>query len=122
MFAYYPLPADGGAGGGALSVYVDPNPAEFYQPYRLGTATVDVVAVVTGGAKPYSYKWTYLSGDTQIYPASFISGDNTFTAHSDGTGIPIVYNAVWRLTVTDALSATASVDVDVRLAIGTSPP
>lgn len=123
MFAYYPLPdAAGGGGGGALALEVDPNPAEFYQPYRLGTATVDVFAIVTGGTGPYTYKWTYLIGDTQIYPTSFTSGDNTFTAHSDGTGVPITYNATWRLTVTDALSATASVDLPVKLAIGVSPP
>lgn len=78
------------------------------------TVTTDATTMTpTGGTAPYSYAWTLLggSGDTPtINNAAFAT--TTFTQTDGGSGDDL---DVWtvRGTVTDALSATATVDITV---------
>lgn len=122
MFAYYPLPGEGAGGGGALSIVIRPNPAEYYKPSVYYTASKEVRCIITGGTAPYTVAWTFVSGDTQIYPAGYDGDENIFYADAPGDSLPHVYQAVWRATVTDAASATANTTVSVLLAFGTQPP
>lgn len=117
MFFYYPL---GGGGSSALAVTIIPPEADLYVPSNYGTASIDVSAAITGGTPPFDVQWRRVLGDSNIIPGSFEGADNYFYANNDDA-LPHVFTATWRATVTDALSATATADVDITLAFGTAP-
>lgn len=72
-------------------------------------STGSVTCTVSGGQGPYSYAWAYISG-TAAAVGSPSSNTTTFS-RSLGNGL---YNGTYRCTVTDALSNTAFVDVNVQ--------
>lgn len=78
----------------------------------LGTVVTSAVqANPVGGVGPYTYSWTYLSGDVGFSAVSSTSTSTTFSitlsTYSD-------YKvAVWRCTITDSAGQTATCDVDV---------
>lgn len=120
MFFYYPLPDVGG--GGALTIKVRPNPAENYEANVGNASSVNVKAYISGGTAPYTVQWTFVSGSTLIYPSAYTGIDNTMNADAPHDGLPKQYTGVWRATVTDAVSATASDDFSITLAMGIQPP
>lgn len=65
----------------------------------------------TGGTAPYSYAWTYVSGDSYTI--------NSPTSSSTTFRTILIANepkiGVYRLTVTDAAAATVSADVTVEM-------
>jgi hypothetical protein len=66
---------------------------------------------ITGGVGPYTQLWTRQSGDSPT-----ISDDellNPTWSATVNSGDPNV--SVWRVTVTDAMSSTASFDITVTL-------
>lgn len=65
------------------------------------------------GTSPFTYAWTRISGDTGINADSASSATTTFTR--SGCVYDVVYAAVFRCTITDNTSATATVDVGVSL-------
>lgn len=79
-----------------------------------GTATVSATATVTvqGGAAPYSYQWSYVSGDNFVLSAP----TNATTRFSD-TGGPGTANGLYRWTATDANASTATGTTSVTLTI-----
>lgn len=67
---------------------------------------------VTGGTSPFTYSWARISGSTvpQISNASAQNPGWSNLNTPDGT-----HQAVWRVTVTDANSNTATRDITVTL-------
>lgn len=75
-----------------------------------GSITTNSVTVTPeGGTGPYAYAWTYVSGDT-FTVSSASSATTTFSAT---LAAGETRHGVYRCTITDSLSATASVDVPV---------
>lgn len=70
-------------------------------------------ATGTGGSTPYTYAWTYVSGDSGISCNSSTASATTFQALVSSS-IPS-RTAVWRCTITDSLGATATADVSIDL-------
>jgi hypothetical protein len=87
-----------------------------------GTTTITSsasTASASGGAGGYTYTWARISGSTGISAVSPNSQATTFTAI--GLAADEARSAVFRCTVTDAASATATVDVSVTITrLGTS--
>lgn len=67
---------------------------------------------VTGGTAPFTFSWTRVSGSTvpQVSSAT-AQNPNWFNNNTPEGG----YSAVWRVTVTDANSNTATDDINVTL-------
>lgn len=109
-----PLPG-GGGGGGSFTATASPGSA-------VGAVTDDKLFVVVtsnsvtvtpaGGTAPYTHLWTYVSGDSAPVPTSSTAASTAFSATVGRDQEKI---AVWKDTVTDALGATASVNVSVSL-------
>lgn len=78
------------------------------------TAISDLAtATESGGTGPYTYAWTFVSGDAMTIGAP-TSNATTFSKTNDVAGNP-VFNAVFKCTVTDNNSNTAEDTVDVQL-------
>lgn len=66
-----------------------------------------VTCNVVGGIPPYSYNWTYVSGDGSVYANSDGSATTRFSRYTTDTTL---YTAVWKCVVTDAAAATVDSD------------
>ncbi len=77
--------------------------------------TVTTVALpnttITGGVAPYTQAWTRQSGDSPTISDN--TALNPTWSATVTSGDPNV--SVWRVTVTDAMSSTASYDITVTL-------
>ena len=70
-----------------------------------GTATTfPVTATPTDGIAPYTYQWSYVSGDATTSCTSATASTTTFSR--TGTAPAGPYNAVWKCTVTDSAGNT----------------
>lgn len=79
-----------------------------------GSITTDAVtATPVGGTAPYTQVWTYVSGDASITADSDLALTTTFTGSVSSAAE--VKSAVWRITLTDSLAATASATVGVSI-------
>ena len=73
-----------------------------------GVVQTNIVTVTpAGGTGPYTYSWTYVSGDT----VTVLSPTSAATRFSSATGA----EAVYKCTVTDSLAATAVVNVGISI-------
>jgi hypothetical protein len=81
-------------------------------PTSGSVTTPSVTVTPTGGTGPYTYAWTYDSGDVGFSANTASSASTTFTG-SVAAGEDLV--AVWRCTVTDSLAATCFVTVGVSI-------
>lgn len=76
-----------------------------------GVVQTNIVTVTpAGGTGPYTYSWTYVSGDT----VTVLSPTSAATRFSSATGA----EAVYKCTVTDSLAATAVVNVGISISNG----
>lgn len=104
--------------GGALSASTSPAVVEGFvdilEPAPPVTAVTSsaCTATASGGTGPYTYAWTYVSGSSAISADSPTGASTTFTANVSKNGSK---SAVWKVTVTDSLSATASANVSIDL-------
>lgn len=65
----------------------------------------------SGGVGPYTYSWARISGSTVPGASSLTAQNPTWSAASvSGT-----QSAVWRVTITDSLGATATAEISVTL-------
>lgn len=70
----------------------------------------------SGGYSPYTYAWTYVSGDAGIACSNSTAQSPSFSKTlSAGPGGSTDTNAVWRCTVTDSASQTAHADINIHL-------
>lgn len=105
-----------GAAATALSVTASPNPATGTVVIADGPTTTTVysetcTATASGGTPGYTYSWTRISGSAAITATNPSSASTAFT----GTIFAGTTTAVFRVTVTDAASNTATFDVTVEL-------
>lgn len=95
----------------------DPTTINFFDtldPSSVFTVTTDATTVTpSGGTGPYTYAWSYVSGDTHIVALSP-------TADTTAFGAPTAYaelDAVWKCTVTDAGGLTAEALVSISISL-----
>lgn len=75
--------------------------------------TASVTVTATGGTSPYTYAWTWFSGGSSITITSATSASTTFS--TTGLAESATRSGVARCTVTDNVSATYTIDVDVQI-------
>lgn len=98
-------------GKSALSVSADDVDAIAAGFANSGNVSGDTTATVTGGASPFTFAWTRLSGD---FPnISNLNVQNPGFSATVFDGVPNV--STWRVTVTDANSNTATATITVTL-------
>lgn len=100
-------------------VFVSPSPAvKVDLPSGLATSVI-VVGVVNAGTGPFTYKWTYMSGDSFTINTPLSSSTSFTTSGTAGQ----LKSGVYHLTVTDTGNSNAqtSVDVSVRFTFAGSP-
>lgn len=98
-------------GAGALSFSATASPISAVGSGLGGTVQTNTVTVTpAGGTGPYTYSWTYVSGDT----VTVLSPTSAATRFSSATGA----EAVYKCTVTDSLAATAVVNVGISISNG----
>jgi hypothetical protein len=107
-------------GAGDLSATVSPAVVSKTTHVGVGGPTVALVTTlqsasvsVIGGNDPYTYAWTFVSGDSAVLCNSPTSSSTQFhaTIHKNNS-----VSAIWRCTVTDDDDTTVTVDVTVNLA------
>lgn len=79
-----------------------------------GTVVTSQAVTVTpsGGQTPYTYLWTYVSGDTEVVPTSSTLATTTFRAFRSSPGI---YSASYKCVVDDAVTSIDSSTVTITL-------
>lgn len=94
----------GGGGGGSFSVNLSRTDSYNLEGNAPGTTFTLQPVIATGvdGVAPYSYAWTYVSGDTQIYPNNSNTATTRFFAYVPDGGDS--FAAVYKCVVTDAAS------------------
>lgn len=112
--------AGAGAGGSpALSASASPTTVSGFDTVVApdsSTATTDPTTVTpTGGVAPYTYSWAFVSGNTATINSP-TSATTTFTrsVFLDTAGQSVFRTGVYRCTVTDSASQTATADVTVE--------
>lgn len=75
----------------------------------VSVTTETAIMSASGGVFPYTYQWTYVSGETAV--VSNPTGSST--QFSRGQVVESFLQGVYRCTVTDAASNTVSVNVNV---------
>lgn len=96
----------------ALSASVSPGVASS-STGSASQATNSVTVTATGGTSPYTYAWTWASGGASITIDANTSATTTFSATGLTSGE--TRTGIARCTVTDNVSATYTVDVDVTI-------
>lgn len=105
------------AGGGSLVATVSPlsltgnGAGEVTTGEGAGASATTCTVTPSGGTGPYTYAWTKVSGATVTVDAP-TSATTSFTTTLSPGGFSY---SVYRCTVTDSLSATATADVSVTL-------
>jgi len=90
------------------------------EPYNFGIApglvTSDTPGTsVTGGLAPYTFNWTYVSGEPGFSISSTTEQNPTWSFFFD---TPSIVSAVWRVTVNDS-AGSAPVTLDITITLST---
>lgn len=103
----------GGGGGGGLTAEVNFTAAGG-TGYAPGTARSDpIICTGVNGVPPYTYLWTYVSGDTDIFATRVNESTTRFSRYISAEG---TFTGVWKCVVTDSAAATAdSPPIDISL-------
>ena len=97
--------------GTSSALTISISPGDMYKS-RTGTGSITSnidTASGAGGVAPYTYAWTYVSGDSYTinFPASAVTTFTTFLGSGNSK------SGVYRCTVTDSASNTASATVTI---------
>lgn len=105
-------------GGAGLSATADPG-SLLGLKFGLGTVYTDNPAIVTaqGGQVPYTYLWTFVSGDATVTPQLLTSMSTRFQAYFTAPGTK---DAVYKCVVTDANTVTADTNT-VAISLSSEP-
>ena len=95
-----------GRSGAPLSVAATPGPIYTLRSGTGSATSVSDVAVATGGAGSYTYAWTYVSNE--VYTINTPSAASTTFTTNVSAGV--LKQGTYRVTATDAASATAFAD------------
>ena len=96
----------------ALSVSILPSPN--FKVGNVATVTTSATtATPVGGAGPYTYAWTYRSGDVTITCSANTAQAPTFQA--TGMVSPEIRETTWRCVVTDSVLSTTFSDVLIHI-------
>lgn len=98
--------------GSALVITSDQSSVSGLADNGSSATTPTVTATAAGGTSPYSYSWSFVSGDNGIIINSASAATTTF---SGTPGVNNSLSATYLCTVTDDLSETATVSVTVTL-------
>lgn len=99
--------------GVALSASASPNSANSSSATAGSQTTNTVTVTPAGGTSPYTYSWARLSGDTTTTISNSTLATVNWTATLGAANPSRI--STWRCTVTDNVSATTTVDVNVDL-------
>ena len=103
------LAALGSTSGTTSGLAVSPTDASAFITGAGAAATNTVTATATFGTGPYTYAWTYVSGDAFTVGQPALDTTNFSTTLGDGNQ----KYAIYRVTATDSLAATKTADVPV---------
>lgn len=105
--------------GNSLTVALDSNiNSGFIFGYGVCRSYTTTTASPAGGSPGYTYSWSRVSGSTAI---SATDPTSYYTYFSATMTPPSLVSAVFRVTVTDSLGATATADVTVTLSSYDNP-
>lgn len=112
------LPSTNGISGKALvsdtTFTATVTPGSLYKRVTVSSATTSsATATPSLGTAPYTYAWAYVSGDVTMTVTSASSASTTFAR--TGMVLHNSYTTVWRATITDNTSATATADITVTI-------
>lgn len=117
QYSTYEPPANGvaGAAGSITAGFrAAVSPGSVYKYTTSSSATTgSAVASPINGTAPFTYSWARISGDTSITITSSTSASTTFSR--TGMSTLTEYTAIFRCTITDNTSATATADVTVTI-------
>lgn len=94
-------------GSEALPFSASISPASATGSGKVNITTNSVTATPSGGTGPYTYAWTYVSGDA-VTVLSPTAASTQFRSNISAGG-------VYRCTITDSLAATATATVGVSI-------
>lgn len=102
----------GGYAAEPLSISISPASPMYNSRSGGGSLTSSAATgTAAGGAGGYSYAWTHVSGSNYTINSPS-SASTTFTTTLTGSQFK---SGVYRCTVTDSLSATASADITIEM-------
>ena len=113
-------PAFLAATAGSLKVILSANTAYGSATLGYGPATATsapIVAVASGGIAPYTYLYSYVSGDATVYKVGF---SPNIASWAITTSTPGTYISIWKCQVTDdvghiAYSENITITLDILL-------
>ena len=101
-----------GGAGGTLAVSISPSSVRNIGNAASFTGATGATATASGGTSPYTYAWTKVSGDA----ITIASPSSATTKFSVAGMAPFEARlAIFRVTATDAVLATATSDVQVSM-------
>lgn len=101
--------------GVALTASASPTAASGTGSPGATVVTNSVVVTPTGGLSPYAHNWTFLSGDSAIYPVAPTNNQTQVWARGTPGGGSASFSAAWQDTITDSLGQTFAISIPISI-------
>lgn len=104
-----------GSFGASVALIVSINPGTAYKTINGGgdVTTNQVTASVANGVGPYSFVWTYVSGDNDF--STNFSNPSAIQSWSNNLNLNQYKSATWQVTATDSVGNTGSKTLTVNV-------